>query len=104
MPTHIIIFSDIEFNRCVRTPEDNAWQVINRQYAEAGYKAPVVVFWNVNAKSSNFPLKFDESGALLVSGSSQNAMNIVLKQKYENPIDLMFEAISSDRYKHIKFG
>lgn len=71
MPTHIIIFSDIEFNRCVRTPEDNAWQVINRQYAEAGYKAPVVVFWNVNAKTANFPVKFD--------------------------------AISSDRYKHIKF-
>lgn len=48
-------------------------------------------------------MKFDESGALLLSGSSQNAMNIVLKQKYENPIDLMFDAISSDRYKHIKF-
>ncbi len=103
MPTHIIIFSDMEFNRCVRTPEDNAWQMINRQYAEAGYTTPVIVFWNVDAKSSNFPVKFDESGALLLSGSSQNAMNIVLKQKYENPIDLMFEAISSDRYKHIKF-
>jgi hypothetical protein len=103
MPTHIIIFSDMEFNRCVRTPKDNAWQMINRQYAEAGYKRPVIVFWNVDAKSSNFPVKFDESGALLLSGSSQNAMNIVLKQKYENPIDLMFEAIDSDRYKHIKF-
>ncbi len=103
MPTHIIIFSDMEFNRCVMTPEDNAWQMINRQYAEAGYTTPVIVFWNVDAKSSNFPVKFDESGALLLSGSSQNAMNIVLKQKYENPIDLMFEAIDSDRYKHIKF-
>ncbi len=103
MPTHIIIFSDMEFNRCVRTPKDNAWQMINRQYAEAGYTTPVIVFWNVDAKSSNFPVKFDESGALLLSGSSQNAMNIVLKQKYENPIDLMFEAIDSDRYKHIKF-
>ncbi|MBI9031868.1 DUF2828 family protein [bacterium] len=103
MPTHIIIFSDMEFNRCVRTPEDNAWQMINRQYAEAGYTTPVIVFWNVDAKSSNFPVNFDESGALLLSGSSQNAMNIVLKQKYENPIDLMVEAISSDRFKHIKF-
>lgn len=104
MPTHLIIFSDMEFNYCVENPEENAYQMISAKYQKAGYQLPEIVFWNVDARNTNFPVKFDESGALLLSGSSQNAMNIVLKQVYENPVVLMDEALSKDRYSHISLA
>lgn len=104
MPTHLIIFSDMEFNYCVKNPEENAYQMIRSMYKAAGYQVPEIVFWNVDASGENFPVKFDESGALLLSGSSQNVMNIVLKQVYENPVALMDEALSKDRYSHISLA
>lgn len=94
----------MEFNYCVENPEENAYQMISAKYQKAGYQLPEIVFWNVDARNTNFPVKFDESGALLLSGSSQNAMNIVLKQVYENPVVLMDEALSKDRYSHISLA
>ena len=100
MPTHIIIFSDMQFDESVAKPDENSFEMINRMYAEAGYTVPAVIYWNINNIDS-VPVKYDESGALLVSGSSQNALNLVLKKYYDRPIDLMTEAISSPRYDHI---
>ena len=100
MPTHIIIFSDMQFDQCTEEPDDTSYEMIYRKYNKAGYDTPVIIFWNINNEDS-VPIQYDESGALLVSGSSQNALNLVLKKYYERPIDLMTEAISSTRYDHI---
>ena len=66
MPTMLLILSDMQFNQCARY-DDSAIEMIERKYEQAGYQMPKVVFWNLNAKD-NAPVKFDKTGAALVSG------------------------------------
>jgi hypothetical protein len=98
MPKVLLILSDMQFN-CCRGYDDSAIEMIRRKYEVAGYEAPSVVFWNLNA-ADNVPVKFDEKGTALVSGFSPSIMKSVLAADMEGftPEAIMKKAVSSERY------
>jgi hypothetical protein len=98
MPKMLLILSDMQFNQCV-THDDSAMEMIQRKYAEAGYTAPSVVFWNLNS-SGNAPVKADKSGAALVSGFSPSIMASLLGADPSEftPEGIMMKTIMSYRY------
>ena len=98
MPKILLILSDMQFNSCVLY-DDSALEMIKRKYTQAGYEVPNVVFWNLSAHD-NTPVKFDESGAALVSGFSPAIMKSVLSADLSNftPEAIMLEAIMNERY------
>lgn len=98
MPKVLLILSDMQFN-CCRGYDDKAIDMIRRKYEAAGYEAPSVVFWNLNA-ADNVPVKFDEKGTALVSGFSPAIMKSVLAADMEGftPEAIMKKAVSSERY------
>ena len=51
MPNMILILSDMEFDVCASVDE-TAMQSIRRQYTEAGFYLPNIVFWNLNSPKS----------------------------------------------------
>ena len=99
MPAMVLILSDMQFNQCVEH-DDTAMQMIRRKYAEAGYEVPNVVFWNLNASYGNAPVKFDESGAALVSGFSPAVVKPLLSGDLDGftPETVMMKTIMDDRY------
>lgn len=99
MPETIVIFSDMQFDSCVKY-DDSAIEMIRRKYEESGYKCPKVVFWNLNAQFGNTPVKFDERGTALVSGFSPSLMKAILSDDMEEytPYNVMLQAIMKDRY------
>ena len=100
MPKIILIMSDMQFDQCTKNPSDSAIKMIKKQYKEAGYELPKVVFWNL-AAHDNVPVKFDKSGTALVSGYSPSLLKSILKGGYEDftPMNVMLETIMNDRYK-----
>jgi hypothetical protein len=98
MPAMVLILSDMQFDQCVRN-DDSAMQMIERKYAEAGYTAPKVVFWNLNA-GDNVPVKSDKSGAALVSGFSPAIMASLLGADVEQftPEGIMMKTVMVPRY------
>ena len=74
-------------------------QMIERKYAASGYVAPKVVFWNLNSHD-NVPVKFDKSGAALVSGFSPAILKALLAGKTDQftPEGVMMEALMVPRY------
>ena len=102
MPTHIVIFSDMEFDQCAQNPNQNATEMIRREYIAAGYNMPTVVFFNVNGRTKNVPAQLNDQGVILVSGASQNAINFVLKKGYTDMMGLVNEVVNNERYSHIK--
>lgn len=98
MPDTLLILSDMQFNYCTRY-DDSAMQMIRRKYSEAGYTAPGIVFWNLNAYD-NVPVKFDERGVALVSGFSPTIVKSVLSSNMEDmtPEAIMLKTILDDRY------
>jgi hypothetical protein len=98
MPGTLVILSDMNFDQSVSVSE-SAMQMIARQYEEAGYQVPRIVFWNLN-HSGHAPAKFDESGVALVSGFSPAIASAVLSGDSEQftPEFVMRKAVMIPRY------
>jgi len=98
MPKMLLILSDMQFNQCARY-DDSAMEKIVRKYEAAGYTAPKVVFWNLNA-GDNVPVKSDKSGAALVSGFSPSIMKALLSADLDQftPEGIMLKTVMVDRY------
>jgi len=101
MPSKILIMSDMEFDQATRQ-SDSAIQMIRRQYEESGYSLPQIIFWNIQSRNKNFPVRYDESGTALISGLSPNIVKSVLGGKEMTPISIMNETINSERYSIIE--
>jgi hypothetical protein len=98
MPEMLLIFSDMQFNQCMKY-DDSAMQMIEREYKDAGYELPKIVFWNLNAHD-NVPVSFDKHGAALVSGFSPAIMKALFSGNVESftPEFIMREAVCVPRY------
>lgn len=101
MPSKILIMSDMEFNQATRQ-SDSAIQMIRRQYDESGYSLPQIIFWNIQSRSKNFPVRHNESGTALISGLSPSIVKSVLGGKEMTPVSIMNETINSERYSIIE--
>lgn len=109
IPASVIIVSDMEFNDCVcggarstsrwsyggPRADETLFETIEKRWEAAGYKMPNLVFWNVQARQDNIPMRV--SGHVsYVSGFSPVIFEQVLKGK--TAYDLMFDKIDSERY------
>jgi hypothetical protein len=99
MPTMVLILSDMEFNQGTSGNWDkSAQQIFESKYAEAGYKMPKIVYWNIQSRNNNFPVQFNKEGVGLVSGFSPSLLTSVLSGKDLTPYSMMMEVVSSERY------
>lgn len=101
MPGRLYIISDMEFDRCVTGGNSRPmFTAMEKLYNAHGYKLPEIVFWNVNSRSENVPVKMSQTGAALVSGSSPAIFNMVRSEDMD-PEKIMNDIIESERYKNI---
>lgn len=100
MPETIVIFSDMQFDQGVTNKDESAIEMIADKYAQAGYEIPSVVFWNLNAAYGNTPVKFDKTGAALVSGFSPAVAKGILACDMDSftPEAIMLKTVMIDRY------
>jgi hypothetical protein len=59
---------------------------------------PGIIFWNVQSRGKNVPVRFDESGTALISGFSPSIMTSILGGNQIDPVSIMNQTIDSDRY------
>jgi hypothetical protein len=100
MPTKLLIISDMEFDvACgIRTNFD----AIKDMYAHCGYEMPGIIFWNVNGRLGNVPVKANTINTALVSGYSPSIIRSVLGGDELSPLAVMMKTISADRYNCIR--
>lgn len=114
LPQNIIIISDMEFDRArgygrtydwaTRTYKVNnatpetLMEGIARKWRECGYQMPRLIFWNVDARQNNIPMKL-EHGISFVSGFSPSIFQQIMSGK--TAMDLMYEVLNQKRYEVI---
>jgi hypothetical protein len=114
MPTKLLILSDMEFDaatrsnggwysRDVQVPAWNptAQQMIEKMYADAGYKMPQIIYWNIQSRNGGIPVSFDQQGTALVSGFSPAIMQSLIKGEISSPTQIMDATIMSERYSRV---
>lgn len=101
LPDAIYIVSDLQFDSCGYS--QTSFDAIKAKFARVGYKAPLLVFWQVRSSSGKVALK-NEKGVVMVSGFSQNALASILKLEQPaevTPYDLMLSTVNTERYEPI---
>ena len=73
---------------------------MEKKYRHFGYKLPQVIFWNVNSRQSNMPVKRLQTGAALVSGFTPNIFDMVIGGEI-SPEIIMEKIIFGERYAMI---
>lgn len=120
LPANILIISDMEFDSCaVGSPvllENDYWgrprytcayadqtlfDTIAQKYANAGYKMPRMIFWNVSSRTRTIPVKENDLGVALVSGFSTNIAKMVMSGKTD-PFECLLETLNSERYAPVE--
>ena len=111
MPNKILILSDMEFNSATGSrgwgnSRSGGWnptaqQMIEQMYADARYKMPQIVYWNIQSRNGGVPVAFDKQGTALVSGFSPAIMTSLLGGDIESPQQIMDKTILSERYSPI---
>lgn len=122
MPDYLIIITDMEFD-AIQYKRKYTWRTkgcevketliktLSKRYETAGYKLPVLVFWNVKANGNQMPMTVDECGWISVSGYSPSIFKAILSEELLgaetierekiNPIEAMIAVLDSERYAEI---
>ena len=94
MPKILLVLSDMEFDYCCHTNFQEAQQMFDA----SGYEMPKIVFWNLNSRTQNVPVRYNQQGVALVSGFSPAILKSILSAQDFTPVQIMLDTIMNSRY------
>lgn len=128
MPEKILILSDMQFDSAVIHEGMGFMDMVEKQYREAGYDLPKIVFWNLcNRDVGTIHGGADDDRIILVGGFSPSVMNFALNDKKleeveftdaidgelvtkkkmvkvdKTPEEIVQDVVTSDRYASINW-
>lgn len=119
MPQSLLILSDMQFDSCVDFDEEHPYwsgrpskaeldeecatlfDVIGKEYKDAGYELPRLVFWNINSDNGIVPMQENKNGVALLSGFSASNADMIFSNK-TNPYDILVDKLNSKRYEPVE--
>ena len=100
LPTTLYIISDMEFDTCAANSSLTNLEQAKQLYRSYGYELPHVVFWNVQSRNEQQPVKMNEQGVALVSGCNPRLFSQVMSGETD-PYTYMMNVIGGERYRMI---
>ena len=100
LPSALYIISDMEFDSCAKGASVNNFEYAKRSYRKYGYDLPRVVFWNVQSRNEQQPVKMNEQGVALVSGCTARIFSQVMNGDMD-PYTNMINVVCNERYEQI---
>ena len=101
LPEVLYIITDMEFDACTENADVTNFEQAKAMFAEAGYRLPRIVFWNVQSRLQQQPVKMNEQGVMLVSGCSPSVFSMVVEDRI-TPYEYMEKVLGSERYAPIR--
>lgn len=103
LPSTLYIISDMEFDSCVNGAGMTNFEYAKKLFNDNGYELPRVVFWNVNSRNLQQPVRMNEQNVCLVSGLTARIFQMVASAQIQNftPEKYMLEILNGERYAHI---
>jgi len=100
---NILVISDMEFDQGTSNASESLFTKIAKEYADAGYDLPRLIFWNVNSRTGAVPVNQNKLGVALVSGFSVHIAKMVMSGQL-CPFEALKEVLMGERYKEITLG
>lgn len=94
MPTHVIIFSDMQFDEAQK--DEVPFELYNQKFKDAGLEMPKIIFWNLNVNFT-YPARIDDN-VLLLSGYNPFIVKEILTTGDFDALNFVKKAVSKDKY------
>ena len=108
MPKQIVIVSDMGWDSATYQYnnrsgiDESLFDYIAKEYANAGYMLPRIIFWNVAGQTGNgVPMQQNELGVVLMSGFNIQLLDMIMLGKTD-PYEAILDIINSDRYQPVE--
>lgn len=97
LPKALVIISDMEIDywdggSLTFTEE------MRKRFADAGYKMPKLVYWNVDSRKDTFLASKNDPNAILVSGQSASTFKNLIKDIDLSAFEIMVQTLDDPRY------
>ena len=94
MPTHLVIISDMQWDPTWDDSLDTHHNQMEQQFADAGYKMPSIVYWNVR-DSYGLPASDSADNVAIISGYNPQILETVFSEDDFNPVSIMDKSIEN---------
>ena len=91
MPSHLIIISDMEFDRGCYSKEGTNFKGWKKAFEEKGYHLPKIIFWNVATKG--FPVTKYDNDVCMINGFSTSIFENILNLEDFTPEGAMLKSL-----------
>ena len=95
LPSHLLIISDMEFDRGVYSKEGTNFKGWKKSFLENGYNLPNIIFWNVAGSTKGLPVTVFDNDVSMISGFSTNILNNLLTLENYSPLELMYDKLNT---------
>lgn len=92
----------MEFDTACGRGQRTNFEQAKQEFENHGYELPTIIFWNVQSRHDNVPVRFDEGGVALVSGFSTNILTQVLGGEITSPEEMMLSVLNKPEYDFVK--
>lgn len=95
----LFIFSDMQFDEAIGNQGMTHLDILKERF---GKKFPIIVFWNLDGNTNDYPACSNENNVMMLSGFSQSILKMVLNKNVEiTPLNILYSIINNERYKQI---
>ena len=95
LPSHLLIISDMEFDKGVYSKEGTNFKGWKKSFLENGYNLPNIIFWNVAGSTKGLPVTVFDNDVSMISGFSTNILNNLLTLENYSPLELMYDKLNT---------
>jgi hypothetical protein len=101
MPKALVVISDMEIDRYMRTHSMDFVDTMRAKFARHGYVLPKLICWNVEARNDTFLSK--QEGVLMVSGQAASTFRELCGNlDGKTAWDLMLETLGNKMYDCVR--
>lgn len=100
----LVIFSDMQFDIVCGYGKNSLTNLesARKMFQNEGYKLPNLIFWNLSAKTVDFPATDQDANIGLVSGFSGSLFKLFMETGKLDSMSLVQNVIDSERYKPVR--
>ena len=99
-PRKLLVISDMSFKEAGGTTTN--FDAIDAQYKAAGYRRPLVVFWNICVDNEDFFVSSCSNDVMLISGFYRCIVQAILAGNSPDPWGIARSTLDGDRYAAIR--
>jgi len=101
--TKLLVITDGQWDTMTSSSSCTHFEAAMAKFKKSGREFPQTLYWNVAARTVDFPAPAKQPNTALMSGYSADLMKLIVDGEDLDPLSMLLKAISDPRYDRITY-